>query len=589
MERIKKIFSNKKNDENVANHFEYVALGIAFILLLTKITAIVKLLALTSVYGFRSIERDIFIAANTLPEFIYTIIVIGGINAALIPVLNQTNLNESQERQKNVFSSLVNIYFVFMSIVGVIIFFLADSIVRTALDLRMINIQNSLTQDQTQLFIDILRILIFSPIILSVSSVFSSILQVKRKFWITAAAPFFYNIGIIIATLLLPYFKNDIKILGYGVIIASFLHLFIQLPAAFQSKIEYRLFFIDLKDKYIIQAIRQTIPRSLGLAIEYVGNIFQVLIGITLTGGSLSAHSTATSIRDMPISVFGLSVAQSVYPDMTELAIKNKIKELVDLSIKALSTILFWTIPITAIFIVLRTPITRILFGIIAEISLAETRLVSLCMLFVSLSIVPMALLFIVTRIYYSLGDVKTPTIISFFTIIIEVVLSFAFVNLFSHFDVGLTLDPIYIISNIYNYFQNENSPAAVAGLGLATFIAMSLNLLAQILLIKRKGVDLFITKRYFLNKLIAFLLMIAIGFFATKYLDSFFATDKVVGLVFFTLNILLIMLGVYLLILKLLKDQEIHILDNPIKVIKKVKERIVTILKKIPIPSVGS
>lgn len=587
MDRLKKIFT--KESDAQGDKFGYVALGIALIILATKVTAIIKLQALTAVYGFRSLERDIFIAANIIPEFIYTIIVIGGINAALIPVLNKTVLSESEERQKNVFSSIVNIYFITMVILAIIVYFSAEFVVSTLLGLKILNTANTLTQEQATLFVETLRILIISPIILSVSSVFSSILQVKRKFWITSLAPFFYNLGLIFAILLLPYFHNDIKVLGYGVIIASILHFIIQLPTAINLKVQYKLFFIDLKDKYIKQAIMQTLPRSIGLATEYFGNIFQTLIALTLTKGSLSAFNTATSIRDVPISVFGLSVAQSVFPQITEYAVKEEKDNLLKLATKAMGAILFWTLPVTAILIVLKTPITQILFGIIAKISFAETNLVALCIAFVSLSIVPMSLLFIVSRIFYSLNDSKTPTIISLITVSIEVLLSFAFVNLFSHFDESLSVDPIYIITNIDNYFQNQNSIAAIAGMGLATFIAMSLNLIFQVLFLKFKGIHLLQNNSYWLKKTFAFIMTTIIGFVSFNYLNNYFNNEKVVSIILFTVNIFLIMTAVYLLTLKILKDPDISVLDNPLRILTKVREKFANIVKKAPIPGVGS
>jgi len=577
--RVSKILSHSKGAFSQAGKsFGFIAFGMGVLIFLTKITALVKLQILTVIFGIRSSELDLFNAANAIPEFIFTIVVIGGINAALIPVFNQTSLNESEDRLKKVFSTIVNIFILVLFTICILVFIFAPQIISLTDRIRLANIENDLSLSDFQLFVDLLRILIFSPIILCVSSIFSSILQVKRSFWITALAPLFYNLGIIGASVLLTYYDNNIIILAYGVLFASLLHFAIQLPAILKTKVQYTLFAFNAGDAYVKRAITNTLPRIIGLTSDNIANIFQTFIALALVQGSLNSFRLATSLRDLPSSIFGLAVAQSVFPQMSELAEKKEFIEFQKLFSLAIRTILFWTIPVTAIFIVLRTPIVQLLFGLFnKEITFSDTSLVSYSLLFLSLGIIFYSILAVVNRAFYSLNDSTTPTTVSIFVIFVELALTYTLVNLFSHFDESLSLNPIFVLSNIDNYFQNGNSQAAIGGIALAGTIAVFFNLSILIWALKRKGTDFFYESQFIFNKFLSGFVTILIGFLGFKYLNDFFDTTRVIGVFLSTLNISLIMCLTYYLSEKYLRDEDVKMFDNFLKKIgnflRKVKE----------------
>lgn len=577
MNNVKKFITHsRKAFDRAGESFGFIALGMGILIFLTKITALFKLQILTAIYGIRSVELDLFNAANVIPEFIFTIVVIGGINAALIPVFNQTSINESEARLKQVFSTIVNIFFLVLFVICITVFFFAPQIIQLTTQVHLSNTSNDLSPHDFQLFVELLRILVFSPIILCVSSIFSSILQVKRSFWITTLAPLFYNLGIIGSSILLTYYNNDIKILAYGVLVASLLHFLIQLPAIIRAGIRYTPFSFKVKDPYVQKAVKNTLPRVIGLTSDYIGNIFQTLIALNLVTGSLNAFKLGTSLRDLPSSIFGLAVAQSVFPQMSELAEKKEMGEFQKLFSQAIRTILFWTIPITAVFIVLRTPIVQLLFGIVnKDITFDDTNLVSYSILFLSFGIIFYSILAVVNRAFYSLNDSATPTVVSLFVIFIELTLTYTLVNLFSHFDESLSLNPFFLLSNLDNYFKNGNSQAAVGGIALASSIAIFINLAILIWALKRKGTNFFYEPQHIFRKLLSGLVTILIGFVAFKYLNGFFDTTKVVGVFLSTANISVIMLVSYYLCEKYVGDEDVKIFDNFVKRITRVFSRV--------------
>jgi len=93
--------------------------------------------------------------------------------------------------------------------------------------------------EKLQNTIGLMRIMAFSPLLFSLSSVFTSILNTYKKFISAALAPIFYNIGIIIGIVFL-YPKVGITGLGYGVVLGATLHLLVQIPAFINTKFPFK-------------------------------------------------------------------------------------------------------------------------------------------------------------------------------------------------------------------------------------------------------------------------------------------------------------------------------------------------------------
>lgn len=546
-----------------------IAFGIGLILLLTKIAGLLKLQVLAAIYGVQSVELDLFNAANVIPEFIFTIVVIGGINAALIPVFSQSSIHESAERSKRIFSSIVNIFFIVLLIICTLIYIFAFQIVELSTNVRLSNSVSTLTPADYIKFTELLRILIISPIILCISSIFSSLLQVRKYFWTTTLAPLFYNFGIIASALYIRYYGGEIDILAYGVVIGSILHFLVQVPAIFKAGIEYSP-VIDIKDKYVHRAIKNTLPRMLSLASDYIGNIFQVLVALNLPTGSLTAFKLAISIRDLPSSMFGISIAQAYFPKMTEHGAKGEILELQKIFSKAIRHILFWTIPVTVLIIVLRTPIVQLIYGVLSKnVDFRGTNLIAYALLFLSAGVIFYSVLAVVNRAFFALNDSVTPSVISVISIFIELTLTYTLVNLFSNFDDSLSLNPIFVMSNLDNYFINGNSSAAVGGIALASSLAIFINLAMLIRSLKKKGINFFFEPKLIFNKTISGFIALVIGLIAFRlpFADAFglFNTEKVYGVILTTLNISFITLLTYYICEKLFKDEDVSLFENAV------------------------
>src|SRR3989338_10361777 len=105
------------------------------------------------------------------------------------------------------------------------------------------------------------------------------------------------------------------------------------------------------------------------------------------------------NIKLVRLSVIGLSYSVSAFPTMAALYVKNGTKDFLDHFSLALRHIIFWSLPATVLFIVLRAQIVRVVLGA-GAFSLLDTLLTSAALLLLSLSILSQGLLMLYIRAF---------------------------------------------------------------------------------------------------------------------------------------------------------------------------------------------
>lgn len=541
----------------------------ALIILMTKIGGVIRFQVLAHQYGILSRDMDIFNAANTIPELIFLIIAVGGINAALIPILTKAAAKESAQKLEAILSTLVNLFFIIMLGVALIMFFFAPFLIDLVLKISFEKGAADFSPENRELFVTLTRILLLSPIILCVSSVFSSILQIKKRFFITQLAPFFYNLGIIlVAVIVLPRVNYNIIYLAWGVVFGSLLYFLCQLPSIFKAGVSYKIHYFSLKDKYVISALKLAAPRTIGLTSDYIGNIFQTFIAFRLVDGSLNSFRYALALREIATAMFGIAIAQILFPQLSQLVNDGNKKEFQKLFSKGVRIILFWTLPVTMIFIVLRTPLVRLAYGTFTGIEWTETSLVAYSLFFTSIGIIFYSLLNLINRAFFALGDSKTPTYTSMFVIFIEIILTYGFANLFSHFN-NFSLNPVLLFTDFENYFTQGTGQAAIGGVAFAATITIIINIVILVRRLKKHGVNFFFESRKIYTKVIASFASLIVGIIIFKLVGRFFDDNYVVGVFLITVNVSIFMILTYYSSLKLLKDADVAILDDPVKKVR--------------------
>jgi putative peptidoglycan lipid II flippase len=262
------------------------------------------------------------------------------------------------------------------------------------------------------------RILLLSPILLGLSNFFGSIVQYEKRFLLYSLSPFFYNLGIIFGTV---FGANHFGIMGVvlGVVFGALLHFLVPLSYVFFTdslpRITLNINFAEVKETAII-----SIPRALALSFNQIINIIFTIIASLFGVGAISVFNLAWNLQSVPLSVVGVSYSLAAFPTLSEHYAKKNIIECGRYIGESLRYIIFLVLPISALFIILRSHVIRVVLGS-GAFDWSDTRLTSAVIALFALSFVFQSVQLFLTRAHYALGNTKTPLLIDMFGVVITV------------------------------------------------------------------------------------------------------------------------------------------------------------------------
>ena len=378
------------------------AILLGFFSLTSQLLGLIRDRALVSHIG-PSVTLDVYYAAFRIPDFVYTALASLVAVTAIIPFLIEKlegdgGVNAARELMDRVFTA-------FLATMCIVCFLLI-----LAMPLIADVVAPGFSPQAKQLLVNMSRIMLLSPIFLGLQSLLGSVAQMHKKFFAYALAPVMYNTGILFGVLVL-YPLLGVYGLAYGVVIGAMMHLGIQLPTVaelgFLPRFTAKINFRELWD--IVQV---ALPRTLTLAMNTILDLVLTAIASGLTTGSISMLTFALNLQTVPIQMISVSYAVAVFPSLVE-SFASKKYEVFQKTIRSASQqIIFWSLPITALFIVLRAHVVRVVYGTHA-MSWNDTRITAALFAVFSVGIVAQSLGLIFIRAYYASGKTAKPFLLT--------------------------------------------------------------------------------------------------------------------------------------------------------------------------------
>ncbi len=165
-------------------------------------------------------ELDAFLAAFRLPDLMFQLVAAGALSSAVIPIVTGLLANGEVSRAWRVVSTIANMMLAALLVLGLVVLVAAPAIIAA--------INPGFDPAKVNRTVDLTRIMVLSPIFLSLGSLVTSVLNARGRFAASAIAPIVYNLAIIGAALVLtPSF--GVTGLAIGVVAGAILHLVVQL------------------------------------------------------------------------------------------------------------------------------------------------------------------------------------------------------------------------------------------------------------------------------------------------------------------------------------------------------------------------
>ncbi|MBU1016962.1 MAG: murein biosynthesis integral membrane protein MurJ [Patescibacteria group bacterium] len=357
----------------------------------------------------------LYFAADRIPSFIFNIIVVGTLTTAFIPIFSK-QLKKGKSYAWELASNTLNTVLVSFAFLAVIIFVFSKPIS------RVVSI-GSLPTSDLNFMSTLLRVMILSQLILVISSFFSSIIQSFKRFLVPAIAPVLYNLGIILFVILFAE-KWGVLAPAWGMVFGACMHLVIQFYFSKGLGFKY-IRIINLKDPKLREVLILMLPRVASLAANQVSLLIDTSLSIFIGASSLVVFNFAQHLQTVPVNFFGGALSQAAFPILS--AESENRKNFTDIVKSSTTQIVFFVLPISILFIILRIPLVRLVFGA-SKFSWGATISTSYTLAFFAVSMVFQSLVYLLNRAFYALCNTRTPVVISLISIFINIILAVYFV-----------------------------------------------------------------------------------------------------------------------------------------------------------------
>ena len=172
------------------------------------------------------------------------------------------------------------------------------------------------------------------------------------------------------------------------------------------------------------------IPRTLGLAANQINLVIIVMLASTLGEGSIAIYQFADNLQAAPIGVIGISFALAAFPLLSEFSAKNEKEKMIHYLSETIRQILFFIIPITVLFLLLRAQIVRVVLGT-GQFDWTATVTTADALAFFALSLFAQCLIPLLARGFYALHNTWIPFTVGMTTTVVSIVMSVFFKALF--------------------------------------------------------------------------------------------------------------------------------------------------------------
>lgn len=465
------------------------------------------------------IETDTYFisqSANTL----FMIIITSSLATTTIPIFTQITAFEGKKRKIDHASNLLSITSVVAVLISALAWVMAPLVMKV--------FAYGFDKEQYGFAVFMMRLGIPSILFASLSGVLNGYLQSENRFFASSIEGITQNFFFII---FLIFFATNFGIEGLMMtyIIGIVIQFIVLLIGVRATGFSYRPIF-DPKDKYIQQALIQTPPILLSIAVADISSMIDKAMASTLVEGSISALNYASSLSTMVSSIFVSAITTVLYPLLSKGVAMNDIKEVKKTMVQGINLIMLITIPVTVGMLILAKPIVHIAFerGVFDSVA---TQMTVEALVFYTLGLVFSSIRVLIARVFYSLNDTKTPMINSVITVFLNVVMNIILIKPLAHMGLALaTSISLAFTTAIVTIILRKRIGVLGLNKTLVCGIKSTLSsiIMASVVLIVYNKTKLLFGTR-FLGKLVGLLIPVGVGATLYFFLLYLFKVDELI------------------------------------------------------------
>jgi putative peptidoglycan lipid II flippase len=376
----------------------------------SKLLGFARDIILSYFYG-ASVISDAYLISMTIPTVIFAIIG-KGISTGFIPMYTRIESQEGTEQANQYTNNLANFVLILCTIIFIIGMVFTEPIVKL--------FASGFEPEGMELTVRFTRITLISVYFVGMNYVLSAYLQVKEIFVVSALLGLPANF-VVIGSFYMSSITN-INVLAIGNLLAIVVQFLLLFFYSYKKKFRYNL-KLDLKDRNIRKMMLLAMPVIFGSSVAQINILVDRTLASGLSLGGISALTYANTINLIILGIVVSTITSVLFPKISKMAVENDMKGLKNSIKEAITTINIFVVPVTVFYMIFAEPIVQMLYGR-GEFDSDAVALTSSALFFFAIGLVGFSQRELLSNVFYSLQDTKTPMINATIAFVINIVLN---------------------------------------------------------------------------------------------------------------------------------------------------------------------
>jgi putative peptidoglycan lipid II flippase len=365
-------------------------------------------------------EMDAFLMAFRTPNLLRDLFAEGALSTAFVTTFSKKMSTEGDAaawRLASKMATLVTVFMAGITLLGIIAAPLIIKIVAPWFD-----------PEKAALTIVLTRIMYPFILLVSLAALVMGMLNAKDIFGMPAMASSFFNIGSIVGGVTIgwwidPRFGERALIgLAIGTLIGGLFQLAVQLPALRGVGFRFRPDF-QWRDEGVQQILRLMGPAVIAASSVQINVTINGIFASSLGHGPITWLQIAFRLMQLPLGVFGVAIATVTLPVISRSAAVGNIQEFRAILARGMRLAFLLTVPSAIGLMLLAEPIISVLFEH-GRFLPFMTRQTAAALQLYSIGLVAYAGMKVLVPAFYAIDKRKTPMVVSFIAIGVNLLLN---------------------------------------------------------------------------------------------------------------------------------------------------------------------
>jgi putative peptidoglycan lipid II flippase len=254
------------------------------------------------------------------------------------------------------------------------------------------------------LTVSLSRVLFPILILLGASGIVVGILNSYDRFGAFAISPFFWNVAIIIALVVLkPLFSPPNQIYAYAIAILIGTAVQLAIPAWDLRNTPFHFTWsFEWRNPGVRRVLLLMLPVTISLGLINFNALINSTFGSLVSTDAPAAIDKAFRLYQLPQGIFSVAIATVLFPTLARYANAKEFVNLRATLANGMRQILFVLLPATALILALSTPIIRLVYQR-GEFHPHDTQIVSTALFWFAFSLPTNGVYLLQTRTFFSL------------------------------------------------------------------------------------------------------------------------------------------------------------------------------------------